>query len=84
MSAEERAKELVEAQGDDLSRYQRMFLAQDIASAISEAVQAERLACAAVCDEQGQDVIGHWFGNEDYRRGANACGVLIRARAKGE
>jgi hypothetical protein len=34
--------------------------------------------CAALCDEQGKDVVGEWYGNEDYRRGANACATAIR------
>lgn len=38
MTPEERAAAIVEAQGEDLSRYQRMFLASDIATAIKEAV----------------------------------------------
>lgn len=44
------------------------------------AVEAEREACALVCDGQAQDVIGEWYGNEDYRRGAAKSARLIRAR----
>ncbi len=35
---------------------------------------------ATICDVQGQDIIGEWYGNEDYRRGANTCAKLIRKR----
>ncbi len=47
---------------------------------IQRAVQAEREACALVCDKRGQDIVGEWYGNEDYRRGANMCAAMIRAR----
>jgi CHASE3 domain sensor protein len=40
MTPKERADSLVEAQGDELSRYQRMFLAQDIEKEITEAIAA--------------------------------------------
>lgn len=51
-----------------------------IAAAIRAAVEAEREACARVCDEQAKDVVGEWHGNEDYRIGARVCARIIRAR----
>jgi hypothetical protein len=67
MTPLERAHEIVDGQGEDVSRYQRMFLAQDIAAAILAAVEAEREACAQLMDEM-------WANAE--------AGEAIRARGE--
>jgi hypothetical protein len=51
MTPRERAAALVGAQGDELSRYQRMFLAQDIEKEIQEAIDAELSTLRAAADQ---------------------------------
>jgi len=60
MTPEERAAAIVEAQGDDLTRYQRMFLAGDIAKEIREAVQAERGRSAALWHDLYAEIVGSY------------------------
>ena len=93
MTPEERAAKIVKDDnwyfddyyfdGEDerqTSTIDRDILRDEIAATIGAAIAEEREACARICDTRGQDVIGEWYGNEDFRRGANTCAHYIRAR----
>lgn len=47
MTAEAYAQQIIDNQGDDLSRYQRMFLKQDIAAVIDQATAEATAALEA-------------------------------------
>lgn len=63
MTPEERAEAIVEDYGDAHLRGIREAIATDIATAIRDAVAAERERCAEVAEET--EVAGAWCGGED-------------------
>jgi len=67
----ERAAALIEAQGDELSRCQRMFLAQDIEREITEAVE-ERVAAIRdawqLIEAEFLPALAHHYNAEDEAR----------------